>query len=81
MLTTVYDTKPYDREQLLAAAPRDTLQWQFWDFRLSAETARTASGAQAVCVFVNDAVDRPCLHTLGELGVKLLALRCTVQQR
>ncbi|OJT16607.1 hydroxyacid dehydrogenase [Archangium sp. Cb G35] len=77
MLTAVYDTKPYDQAHLLAAAPRDILQWQFWDFRLSAETARTASGAQAVCVFVNDAVDRPCLRTLGELGVKLLALRCT----
>ncbi|MFY0567231.1 2-hydroxyacid dehydrogenase [Archangium lansingense] len=77
MLTAVYDTKPYDKEHLLAAASRDTLQWQFWDFRLSAETARTASGAQAVCVFVNDAIDRPCLQTLGELGVKLLALRCT----
>lgn len=75
MLTAVYDTKPYDREQLLAAAPRDS--WQFWDFRLSTETARTASGAQAVCVFVNDAVDRPCLQALGALGVKLLALRCT----
>ncbi|XXF75201.1 2-hydroxyacid dehydrogenase [Myxococcaceae bacterium GXIMD 01537] len=77
MLTAVYDTKPYDREQLLAEATRDTIQWQFWDFPLSAETAGTASGAQAVCVFVNDAVDRPCIQALAGLGVKLLALRCT----
>lgn len=77
MLTAVYDTKPYDREHLLAAAHGDALQWQFWDFRLSTETARSANGAQAVCVFVNDEVDRPCLQILGELGVKLLTLRST----
>ncbi|NMO13384.1 2-hydroxyacid dehydrogenase [Pyxidicoccus fallax] len=77
MITAVYDTKPYDRERLLAEAPRDTLEWRFWDFRLTAETAQTAEGAQAVCVFVNDVVDRPCLQALRELGVKLVALRCT----
>lgn len=77
MLTAVYDTKPYDREQLLAVDKSGLLQWQFWAFRLSTETALTAKGAQAVCVFVNDAVDRPCLQTLAGLGVKLLALRCT----
>ncbi|MGC4113272.1 MAG: 2-hydroxyacid dehydrogenase [Myxococcales bacterium] len=77
MLAAVYDTKPYDREQLLAAASGSSLQWQFWDFRLSAETAPSARGAQAVCAFVNDSVDRPCLKMLGRLGVKLLALRST----
>lgn len=77
MLTAVYDTKPYDREHLVAAARGDTIRWQFWEFRLSAETASTASGAKAVCVFVNDAVDRRCLEALAEAGVKLLALRCT----
>lgn len=77
MIAAVYDTKPYDSEHLVAAPSGDTLRWQFWDFRLSAETAPTAKGAQAVCVFVNDAVDRSCLHALGALGVKLLALRCT----
>ncbi|HEY8210953.1 MAG TPA: 2-hydroxyacid dehydrogenase [Myxococcaceae bacterium] len=78
MIAAVYDTKPYDREQLQAAAgPKSSIQWQFWDFRLSAETAETAKGAQAACVFVNDPVDRPCLQKLGGLGVKLVALRST----
>jgi D-lactate dehydrogenase len=76
MVTAVYDTKPYDREQLLKEAP-DGIDWRFWDFRLSAETASTAKGSRAACVFVNDNVDRACLSALRDLGVELLALRCT----
>ena len=70
MLTAVYDTKPYDQEHLRAAAHGDTIRWQFWNFRLTAETAPTATGADAVCVFVNDVVDRPCLRVLAGSGVK-----------
>jgi D-lactate dehydrogenase len=77
MVTAVYDTKPYDRAHLLSAAQGKALRWQFWDFRLRTDTAATAEGAQAACVFVNDEVDRPCLHALSAQGVKLLTLRCT----
>lgn len=71
----VYDAKPYDRE-FLTAAGGDQVRWQFHEFRLSTQTAPTAAGARAVCVFVNDQVDAACLHQLAELGVKLIALRC-----
>jgi len=71
-----YDTKPYDREAVLAAAGAEALQWTFHDFRLTAETASTAAGCDAVCVFVNDKLDRPCLEKLAEAGIKLAALRC-----
>ena len=46
--TVVYDTKPYDREALLAASAEGSIDWQFLDCRLSAETAPTAKGATAV---------------------------------
>ena len=68
----VYDSKPYDREHLRA----DDINWRFLDFRLSRETAATAAGAEAVCVFVNDLLDRPCLEALKAQGVRLVALRC-----
>lgn len=71
----VYDTKPYDRHYFETAAKR-SIQWRFFEFRLSAETASTAAGAQAVCIFVNDRVDRACLDSLSQLGIKLVALRC-----
>ena len=74
--TAVYDTKPYDREYLARAAGSDQIAWRFLEFRLSAETASTAKGAQAVCIFVNDHADRDCLEQLAAHGVKLLALRC-----
>jgi D-lactate dehydrogenase len=71
----VYDTKPYDRE-FLAAAGGSQIRWQFHEFRLSPETAATAQGATAVCVFVSDRVDAACMAKLAELGVRLIALRC-----
>jgi D-lactate dehydrogenase len=72
----VFDTKPYDRDYLARAIGSDRIAWRFHDFRLSAETASIAKGAQAVCVFVNDLADRVCLEELTAHGVKLLALRC-----
>lgn len=73
----VFDTKPYDREPLQLASTDTDIEWRFLDFRLSRETAPLAQGAQAVCVFVNDQMDRPCLEVLAAQGVKLVALRCT----
>jgi len=72
----VYDTKSYDRHYLEEAAQGTGIQWQFHDSRLNVSTAVTAQGAEAVCVFVNDVVDRACLVVLKQLGVKLVALRC-----
>jgi D-lactate dehydrogenase len=77
MTTAVFDTKPYDREPLQKAAAGSSVDWRFLEFRLTKETAPLAKGAQAVCVFVNDQLDRPCLEALAAQGVKLVALRCT----
>jgi D-lactate dehydrogenase len=78
MITTaVYDTKPYDRDSLQGASANTELDWRFLEFRLTRETAALAQGAPAVCVFVSDRVDRPCLEALAAGGVKLVALRCT----
>ena len=78
MITTaVFDTKSYDREALQRAASSSGVEWRFLEFRLTAETAPLAKGAGAVCVFVNDRLDRPCLEILAAQGVKLAALRCT----
>ena len=71
-----YDTKPYDRDYMLAAAGSQELTWRFHEFRLTAETAATAAGSDAVCVFVNDKLDRDCLQQLAATGVRHAALRC-----
>jgi D-lactate dehydrogenase len=75
--TAVFDTKPYDREPLQRASIDGAIEWRFLEFRLTRETAPLAQGAQAVCVFVNDRLDRRCLEALAAQSVKLVALRCT----
>ena len=76
MITTAfYDTRPYDRKYFEGASPAVTT-WRFHEFRLSVETAATAGSAQAVCIFVNDRVDRACIAALASSGVRLIALRC-----
>ncbi len=74
--TVVFDTKPYDRQPLQRASAGLDIEWRFMECRLCAETAPAASGAQAVCIFVNDHADRACLEALAALGVKHVALRC-----
>lgn len=72
----VFDTKPYDREALQQASANDGIDWHFLEFRLTQDTASAAKNARAVCVFVNDQLDRPCLEILASQGVELIALRC-----
>jgi len=74
--TAVFDTKPYDREYFKQAPSAEHVTWRFHEFRLCSDTAAAAKGAQAVCIFVNDQIDRACLEILAKLGVKLIALRC-----
>jgi D-lactate dehydrogenase len=71
-----FNTKAYDRISFAAAAGAPAIEWRFHEFRLCDETAALALGAAAVCVFVNDRVDRPCLEILHRLGIRLVALRC-----
>ncbi len=73
----VFDTKPYDREALQRASANHGIEWRFLDFRLTKDTASAAKNARAVCVFVNDELNRPCLELLAAQGVELVALRCT----
>jgi D-lactate dehydrogenase len=74
---SVYDAKPYDRESLSKLPEGAGIEWRFLDFRLTADTASAAKGSQAVCVFVNDQCDRPCIEALSKMKVKMIALRCT----
>ena len=72
----LYDTKSYDRKYFQNAPGHDQIAWHEHEFRLCAETAGTAAGRDAVCVFVNDRIDRACLSKLAEGGVRHVALRC-----
>src|SRR5262249_12428803 len=73
----VFDTKPYDREALELASADRRIEWRFLEFGLTQDTASAAKNARAVCVFVNDELNRPCLEILARQGVELVALRAT----
>ena len=72
----VFDAKPYDRDYITRASGADKLDWRFQQFRLDNKTVLAADGAQAVCVFVNDHLNREVLERLAGSGIRLVALRC-----
>jgi len=77
MKIAFFDTHRYDREsfEAAAAAPGCSHQITFLEPRLTRDTAALAREHQAVCAFVNDALDAGALATLREGGVQLIALR------
>jgi D-lactate dehydrogenase len=72
----VFDAKPYDRYYISRASGADKLDWRFQEFRLNAKTVLASDGAQAVCAFVNDVLNREVLERLAGSGIRLVALRC-----
>ncbi|MBP6604010.1 MAG: 2-hydroxyacid dehydrogenase, partial [Verrucomicrobiales bacterium] len=76
MKVAFYDAKPYDLEFFTEAARVTGLATEFHSVRLSTKTVPSLNGSDAVCVFVNDVIDRPCLEALASSGVRILALRC-----
>jgi D-lactate dehydrogenase len=75
MKIAVFGAKDYDREVFSAANQGHGHEIVFFEPRLSSETAPLANGFAAVCVFVNDLVDRSVLSTLAGSCTRLVALR------
>jgi D-lactate dehydrogenase len=76
-----FDTKSYDREYFEKTNDATDFggirfQFSFFEGHLSAETASLAQGHEAVCIFVNDHVDKAVADALVKYGVRLIALRC-----
>lgn len=76
-----FDAKPYDRAWF-GSTMKDSIfadtefEIDYFEGKLSAATAKLAHGYDAVCVFVNDHVDRSTADALEEAGIRLVALRC-----
>jgi len=76
MIVSVFDTHHFDRTALEKENARHGHDLRFFEARLEKKTAKLAAGSAAVCVFVNDVLDRATLKSLHKSGVRLLALRC-----
>eukprot|EP01099_Mayorella_cantabrigiensis_P005376 TRINITY_DN4288_c0_g1_i1.p1 TRINITY_DN4288_c0_g1~~TRINITY_DN4288_c0_g1_i1.p1 ORF type:complete len:385 (-),score=88.87 TRINITY_DN4288_c0_g1_i1:72-1226(-) len=86
IVVTFYDSKQYwekifnaENDQPSADGKTEKkygYKLQYQAVKLGPNTTYAAHGAYAVCVFVNDVVDRPTIQGLKREGVKLIALRC-----
>jgi D-lactate dehydrogenase len=75
MKVAVFSTKAYDREYL-DKVNNNTQQLTYFKAALNAGTTNLSIGFDAVCVFVNDTVDKAVIEKLAVNGIKIIALRC-----
>jgi D-lactate dehydrogenase len=75
---TLFSSKPYDRAGFDGAngSADASLEINYFDIRLTEQTASLAAGSSAVCAFVNDDLSEPVLRALVDSGVTIVALRC-----
>jgi len=72
-----YDAKKYD----IASFNKELLGFEginidYLETDLTPRTAQLANGYDAVCAFVSSEINSKVLKCLGELGIKLLLMRC-----
>lgn len=75
MKVVVFSCKDYERASLEAANANHGHRLIFHEARLDGLTYSLASGADAVCVFVNDALRADVINVLASNGTKLIATR------
>lgn len=76
MKVAFFDAKPYDRESFEKIAGDSNLKIKYFETKLSEDTVELAHGYDAVCVFVNDIVNKNVIDRLCEFGIQVVALRC-----
>ncbi len=77
MKVAVFSCKSYDKEFLNEANEKYGHELVFLEAHLNIVTARLANGFDAVCVFVNDDLNKEVIIALAKYGIKLIALRCS----
>lgn len=76
MKIAFFDTKSYDQEVFEPKLKANKMRYKFYDTRLDEDDVVLAKGFEAVCVFVNDVVNKTVIDQLTEFGIKIIALRC-----
>lgn len=76
MKVAVFGLKPDLCCLLLAASEETEHELKVYEPRLTPATSYLAQGFEAVCVFVNDQVNRETLSSLASAGIRLVALCC-----
>ena len=75
MKVAFFDTKPYDKTYFEKYGKENNIEFLFYEVKLDESTVILAKGCDAVCVFVNDNVNKEVIDKLYEYGIRLIALR------
>lgn len=70
----VFSAKQYDKDSLQGV--NQDLDLSFIEARLNQQTLPLATGFDAICVFVNDQLDKEVIQQLKHQGIRHIALRC-----
>ncbi|OUS15332.1 hydroxyacid dehydrogenase [Gammaproteobacteria bacterium 50_400_T64] len=71
-----FSSKRYDEEYFALSNKNYKHDIRFIESKLTCDTVNLINGESAVCVFVNDIIDRKTLLLLSKSTVRLVALRC-----
>jgi len=75
MKVTFYSARNYEKPAFDRHNRHAGHEICYHDCQLNADTAVIATGSEAVCLFINDCVDKQVIDQLRDCGVRLLALR------
>lgn len=76
MKIAFFETKNYDVESFAQYAKERNIEIKYYEPKLNIDTVELANGYDAVCVFVNDDLNKNVINRLYELGIKAIFLRC-----
>ena len=76
MKIAFYSTKPYDRIYFEPMSREYDIEIHFFELPCNEETIPLANGYDALCVFVNDYINKNMIKQLADMGVKAILLRC-----
>ena len=74
MKLAIFDSKSYDK--LFFKKYEDKYDITYFDTALNNKTVNLAEGFEAICVFVNDVINKEVIDKLVEEQVKIILLRC-----
>ncbi|WMS86433.1 2-hydroxyacid dehydrogenase [Pleionea litopenaei] len=76
MKVAMFSSKPYDREYFVKHNRDYSFELDFFDDQLNETTVAIAAKYEAVCVFVNDRLNKQVLTQLSQGKTQFIALRC-----
>ncbi|MBC7937887.1 MAG: 2-hydroxyacid dehydrogenase [Rhizobacter sp.] len=76
MKITFFSAKPYDKQSFREANVSHNFDLEFFETHLGLHSVEMISNVSAVCVFVNDKLNRDVLKALVAKNITIVALRC-----